>query len=298
MTAPFLTFEQDVWEGPGEEGYRVASRWRPGGSKEPGGIPTVPISFPADVKRGSEAVRFRRALTLIGMTLVLPGSAQLVAGNKAAGRLAIRIALGLLLLVVVAYLILGRDGLVGLAVQSWFLVLGRAVAIVLAVGWFLLFVDAWRLGRPLGLDRGHRLLSSGLSLALAAAVCAPLMYGAHILGIQRSLLSDLFPQGDLGRLDNGRLNVLLLGGDGGKGRMGVRTDSIALASIDVSTGKTVLFSLPRNLQHAPFPDGTPAAERFPDGFPDFLFGVYTYGTEHPKLFPGARTPERSRSSRQ
>jgi len=250
----------------------------------------VPISFPTDVERGSEAVRFRRALTLIGMTLVLPGSAQLVAGNKTVGRIAIRIVLGLLLLALLTYVLLGRDGLLGLAVQFWFLVVGRVVAVVLAVGWLLLFLDAWRVGRPLTLERGHRLVSSGLSLTLAAAVCAPLLYGAHVLGIQRGLLGDLFPGGDLGRLDNGRLNVLLLGGDGGKNRTGVRTDSIALASIDVSSGKTVLFSLPRNLQKAPFPDGTPAARRFAGGFPDFLFGVYTYGREHPDLFPGGKDP--------
>jgi polyisoprenyl-teichoic acid--peptidoglycan teichoic acid transferase len=250
----------------------------------------VPISFPADIRRGSEAVRFRRAVVLIGMTLVLPGSAQLVAGNKTVGRLAIRISLGLLLLTVAAYAIVGRDGLLGLAVQSWFLVIGRAVAVVLAAGWLLLFLDAWRLGRPLTLERSHRLVSSGLSLTLAAAVCTPLLYGAHVLGIQRTLLGDLFPEGELGLLDNGRLNVLLLGGDGGKGRTGVRTDSISLASIEVSSGKTVLFSLPRNLEQAPFPDGTPAAKEFPNGFPDFLFGVYTYGASHPDLFPGGKDP--------
>src|SRR5687767_9793885 len=35
-------------------------------------------------------IRFRRALTLVLMTLVLPGSAQLVVGNKRVGRIAIR----------------------------------------------------------------------------------------------------------------------------------------------------------------------------------------------------------------
>ena len=36
-------------------------------------------------------VRFRRAVTLMLMTLALPGSAQLVAGNKRVGRIALRI---------------------------------------------------------------------------------------------------------------------------------------------------------------------------------------------------------------
>ena len=36
-------------------------------------------------------VRFRRAIALMLMTLVLPGSAQLVAGNRKVGRIAMRI---------------------------------------------------------------------------------------------------------------------------------------------------------------------------------------------------------------
>jgi len=38
-------------------------------------------------------VRFRRALALLLMTLVLPGSAQLVAGNQPVGRIALRVVL-------------------------------------------------------------------------------------------------------------------------------------------------------------------------------------------------------------
>ena len=36
-------------------------------------------------------MRFRRAVALMVMTLVLPGSAQLVAGNRQVGRVAMRI---------------------------------------------------------------------------------------------------------------------------------------------------------------------------------------------------------------
>ena len=37
----------------------------------------------------SERVKLRRALSFLGMTLVLPGSAQLAAGNKRVGRIAV-----------------------------------------------------------------------------------------------------------------------------------------------------------------------------------------------------------------
>ena len=46
--------------------------------------------------RPTSGVQFRRALVLMLMTLVLPGSAQLVAGRKEVGRIALRIWLGLI----------------------------------------------------------------------------------------------------------------------------------------------------------------------------------------------------------
>ncbi|MGI9666229.1 MAG: LCP family protein [Acidimicrobiia bacterium] len=51
-----------------------------------------------------------------------------------------------------------------------------------------------------------------------------------------------------------RVTILLAGGDGGPGRGGSRTDSIMVASFDVTTGKAAVFSIPRNMTHAPLPD--------------------------------------------
>ena len=65
--------------------------------------------------------------------------------------------------------------------------------------------------------------------------------------------------------DQERVNVLLLGGDGGEGRDGVRTDTVIVASIATATGETTLFSLPRNLEDLPsrptarWPSSTPTA---------------------------------------
>ncbi len=50
--------------------------------------------------RPTAGAHFRRALMLMLMTLVLPGSAQLVAGRKQVGRIALRIWLGLIVTVV------------------------------------------------------------------------------------------------------------------------------------------------------------------------------------------------------
>src|SRR6185295_1847380 len=60
-----------------------------------------------------------------------------------------------------------------------------------------------------------------------------------------------------------RLNILLLGGDAGPGRVGTRTDTVILASINTKTGDTALISLPRNLTHMPFPVALTAAQVLP-----------------------------------
>ncbi len=244
----------------------------------------------ADFRRKSELVRFRRALTLLAMTLVLPGSAQVMSGNKAVGRAALRVVGLAFVLVVVGYFMLGRDGIVKLGLDTFALTIGEVAVVVLAICWLALFVDAWRLGRPPSLRRPHRLAAATISLTLMAGVAAPMAYGAYLIDVQRNLIKDVFFEGKTGELYNGRLNVLLLGGDGGLNRRGIRTDSIALASIDMATGKTVMFSLPRNLQYAQFPPGTTMAKQFPNGFPDFFFGIYTWAQENRQLFPKVADP--------
>lgn len=49
---------------------------------------------------------------------------------------------------------------------------------------------------------------------------------------------------------DGRWNVLMLGGDAGPGRWGLRTDTLIVASVDVATGDAALVSVPRNIERA------------------------------------------------
>ena len=76
-----------------------------------------------------------------------------------------------------------------------------------------------------------------------------------------------------------RLNLLLLGGDAGPGRSGLRTDTIIVASIDSSSGAAALFSLPRNWGGLAFSDGTP----YPGSI---LNTVYSWGVKNPEIFGG------------
>jgi anionic cell wall polymer biosynthesis LytR-Cps2A-Psr (LCP) family protein len=242
------------------------------------------------IRDKSERVRFRRALALLGMTLVLPGSAQVMCGSKMIGRAAWRVLVLSVAVCVVGFAIIGRNGVIKLGLNKTALTMGEVAVSVLGLCWLALFVDAWRLGRPPQLRRMHRAVSAVLALTLMAGVTVPMAYGAYLFSLQRNVVTELLVPGGLGQLYNGRLNIALLSGDGGLDRTGIRTDSISLASIDVATGKTVLFSLPRNLQYVQFPPGTTMAQHFPNGFPDFAFGIYTWATQNRNLFPGVADP--------
>ncbi len=246
---------------------------------------------PNPVQRQSGRVRFRRALTLLLMTLVLPGSAQLVAGNAKVGRVALRIWLFLLgcLGVLVLFAWLWPGVLASLAFNTFVLGLIRAVLIGCALGWAVLFIDAWRLGDPLGLEQRQRLTVFGLNGVLCFAVSGALLFGSHLVSVHRSFISDVFGASHVSSADAGRYNVLLLGGDAGKTRWGMRPDSITVASVDAETGRTVLIGLPRNLMNVPFPEGTPMHKAFPDGYDCgtecLLNAVYTWAVDHKDQFP-------------
>ena len=102
-----------------------------------------------------------------------------------------------------------------------------------------------------------------------------------------------FGDGDVTGAHDGRYNVLLLGGDSGAGRWGLRPDSMTVASIDAETGRTVLIGLPRNMANFPFEDGSVMDEEFPDGFDCdgcYLNGVSTWAEDHTDLFGDSETP--------
>ena len=99
------------------------------------------------------------------MTVLVPGSAQLVAGNRRVGRIAMRIWMAvvaaLVLSVVVSYF---SHGFAFWAISNTLLLgLARLALMALAVGWAFLFMDAWRLGQPLGLQQRQRLAVVGVN---------------------------------------------------------------------------------------------------------------------------------------
>jgi LCP family protein required for cell wall assembly len=55
------------------------------------------------------------------------------------------------------------------------------------------------------------------------------------------------------RVPKDRLTILLVGGDAGPGREGLRTDSMNVVTIDLETGAVAMFGLPRNMKLVPLP---------------------------------------------
>jgi LCP family protein required for cell wall assembly len=238
-------------------------------------------------------VRFRRAMALMLMTLVLPGSAQLVAGNKRVGRIALRIWFVLVATFLVSTVVgvLWHEFVYWLALDTLALFWLRMVLMALATGWALLFFDAWRIGQPLTLNLGHRRAVVGVNGLLSLSVAGSLLFGAHLVGVQRDFVLTMFGSDKVTGAHDGRFNVLLLGGDSGAGRWGLRPDSMTVASIDAATGRTVLISLPRNMRNFPFVRGSVMREQFPDGFDaDYLNGVSTWAGDNEELFRDSENP--------
>jgi LCP family protein required for cell wall assembly len=246
-----------------------------------------------------------RSLGLAILTIFVPGIGHAAAGYKRTGRVLLTAWLLLIATAVLAFVFLGMDELRALALDTRVLQAVAYGSAMLAVAWSLAVISAYAVNRPRNLSAVQRIGAGLVVLLLGLLVATPLAVTAVYANTARDLIIS---QGGetTGKIsgrekldyfkDRPRINVLLIGGDWAEGRDGIRTDSMMVASIDTRTGQTLLISLPRNLNKAPFPAGSPAAAQFPDGFrcaPEiecYLNALYRYGEEHPTVMPGAKHP--------
>lgn len=245
----------------------------------------------------SSGVKLRRGLVLTFMTLLVPGSAQLAAGNKTVGRNVLRAwATSIVLLVLFGVLFLvKRDWAVSLVANKLALTTLAIIVVVIAVVWIALFIDAWRLARPKEMTRKPAIGLTVLTGVLCLAIVGLSFGAARSLTSAGSFIDTVFPGGGDVSVKEGRYNILLIGGDAGSNREGLRADSINVASIDAGTGRTVLFGLPRNLEHVPFPESSPLHELYPNGFwceshECLLNAIYMLGEENKDKYPGVKYP--------
>ncbi len=139
------------------------------------------------------------------------------------------------------------------------------------VVWLLLLLNTYLSTRPRRPSRGQRVSGALVTMVLGVLVTAPMATTSYYAMTQRSTLDAIVTNEHTATAPTlvhrtranpwgtkKRVNVLLLGGDGGVGRTGIRTDTVILLSMDTRTGRTVMFSLPRNLRNVPFPSVQPA----------------------------------------
>jgi polyisoprenyl-teichoic acid--peptidoglycan teichoic acid transferase len=180
----------------------------------------------------------------------------------------------------------------------------RAISTVLGAGlgaWALSLVATYFWARPLGAPR-LRTASGAVFVALVCLTAAlPVAHSMRVATAQADLVEKLFTDNETATTPRGvthddpwagreRVSILLVGGDGSVTREGVRTDTVMLLVIDTSTGKSMVFSLPRNMMNAQFPADSPLHEVFPDGYTDpyapdsaMLNAIYS---QLPARYPG------------
>jgi LCP family protein required for cell wall assembly len=249
-----------------------------------------PIRFP---DAGSREAMTRRGWWLVLLNILLPGSVQVLAGNRKLGRVGIVSTFVLWVLVVLALVVyfLKRELLINVATNAIALSVLQLLFVAYAVLWVVLTIDTLRIARIARARPGARPLMAGLSVLVLVGLVAGAGYGAMVSGSARSLVIDVFSGGQMADPVDGKYNLLLLGGDAGSSRVGLRPDSISVVSIDAETGAATIVGIPRNLQKVPFPESSPLHETFPNGYNcgvDCLVDyLYTYGEEHPELYPDA-----------
>jgi LCP family protein required for cell wall assembly len=256
-------------------------------------------------RRGPVPVRgMWRALGLTIASTLLWGVAHVAAGRRPAG-FSLMALLGVLIAGAATVAVGFRQDLMPIAVQRVWLDALTIGILVLALVWSAVVVRSYQVVRPDGLPVAMRLTSGTLVVILMVTVCTPLVYAANATYVLRNTLRDIFPGDDRSgaAVDAAnpwknlpRVNILLLGGDGGKDRTGIRTDSMTVASIDTKTGNAVLIGLPRALQHFQMPPRL--RSRWPNGYTGdpgdqgLLNELYIIGERHPELEPGYRTGHR------
>jgi LCP family protein required for cell wall assembly len=200
---------------------------------------------------------------------VVPGSAQLVAGNRKLARVGITATLSFWAIALVTILVglIDKNGLLFRLIPVN-LVFGF-LAIVLGLYGFLfavLAVDTLRLMRLGRLYKRERWIAfAGLALA-AVLGTSGLSWAGSTAGVSAGAIGSIFNQSGFTTPINGRYNIMLLGADSGRDRFGIRPDSISVISIDAATGQAVNIGIPRNLQKVGFAKGSPMNDIYPNGW--------------------------------
>jgi LCP family protein required for cell wall assembly len=239
----------------------------------------VPLVIAPEPARGKRTRSLPRALGPVLLGAVVPGAGLLWA-RRWWGLLLLLPTLVAAGLAVYGYLELGLRPMLDLAFDPGTLqtlaLVGAGVTLVWAISLLVTYLAV----RPRPRSRTRAFAGALVAFVLVVALAAPPAVAIRYAVVQADLVHSVFEGNkaatttelphEITRADPwGGLNtvsVLLLGGDDGPGRTGVRTDTAVLVRADIPTGDVTMFSLPRNLMNAQFPAGSRLHELYPDGF--------------------------------
>ena len=246
----------------------VASPPRPRGEYRPGQggrvVEERPLRNP-DVS--SPEVMTRRAWWLVALNFLLPGSAQVLAGNKKLGRIGLGATLVMWVLVILGILAaLLWQPLVFTLATNWFaLLLAQVLFLAYAVLWVVLTFDTLRLVRLVKTGPWARIGIALTAVVLTVLAGSGAVYASQVAGTTRDTLGAIFgASGPSVPPSDGYYNILLLGADSGEGRDSMRFDSISVVSVNAETGATTITGIPRDMPNFPFSAG-PMQDKYPDG---------------------------------
>ncbi|WP_375384717.1 LCP family protein [uncultured Microbacterium sp.] len=228
----------------------------------------------------SPQVMTRRAWWLVGMNFLIPGSAQILAGNRRLGRFGLASTLVMWTLVVLTVLcgILWQQVFLTIATNWFALLVAQGLFLAYAVLWVVLTVDTLRLVRLVKTKPAARFGVAVVAIAGLVLASGGAVYASQVAGTTRDTLGAIFgvsapsvPPSD------GYYNILLLGGDSGEGRDSMRFDSISVVSVNAVTGATTITGIPRDMPDFPFAPG-PMQDKYPDGHTGYADDTCGWGS--------------------
>ncbi|WP_241983624.1 MULTISPECIES: LCP family protein [unclassified Cryobacterium] len=233
------------------------------------------------------------------LNILMPGSAQVLAGSRGLGRFGLRASLSFLALLATAGVVykVNPDLVLTVATNTIGLWALAAVMLFYSLLWVILTFDTLRLVRLVRILPKARPYIAGLATIVMIVVAGSSGYGAYVATTASGVLSTMFITAPSEPPVDGRYNILLLGGDSGPDRDGMRPDSMSVVSIDAETGQAVSIGLPRDLTLVPFPEDSPLNAAYPNGYgyEDFcdvtacmLNAIYTeVDQKSPEMYPNA-----------
>jgi LCP family protein required for cell wall assembly len=253
----------------------------------------------------SPQVMTTRGVWLVVLNILIPGSAQALAGHRRLGRIGLMSTLvgwSLIVLLIIINVI-WKTALISMFAMPFFLFLLQVALVYYAVLWIVLTIDTLRLVRIVKTGPRARWWLPSVALATVAILAGGTLYAINLVGGVNGLVSAIGIAGPPVEPVDGRYNFLVLGVDTDPQRvkesMGARPDTMQVISVDANTGKVLSFGFPRDMHNIPFPASSPMHKIYPNGYTESsadycgewacLNTVYVDAEEnHASLYPKAK----------